>query len=314
MSKSTSIKKFLSSFLIFSIAFLLTVSAEEKPQQPSVKQLVPKLYNQLRVGKAEEKQEALETLLKLEKETSDAKDLCSIYELLIQYGTDKTVYAQKIFDSGVASVLQKTRAYNVMRDKVNYVSRFREYYLTETIDKKDMATMEQEEIRILEELLKLNPDNASFKNALGNAYVLLEDPKKAENYFATVLATHNDAPRKAQEASDAVLAKNGTTNQAANAYNTTFNRSKVRDLDLGDALLGLANVAILKNEIPKAVEYCRDLVSRDLNTRRAWDIDTTLQAKLVVQYLEGYKLDNTHLPIYTDAKVFPTPKRAEYSE
>ena len=201
-----------------------------------------------------------------------------------------------------------------MRDKVNYVSRFREYYLTETIDKKDMATMEQEEIRILEELLKLNPDNASFINALGNAYVLLEDPKKAENYFATVLATHNDAPRKAQEASDAVLAKNGTTNQAANAYNTTFNRSKVRDLDLGDALLGLANVAILKNEIPKAVEYCRDLVSRDLNTRRAWDIDTTLQAKLVVQYLEGYKLDNTHLPIYTDAKVFPTPKRAEYSE
>ncbi|NLB55543.1 MAG: hypothetical protein GX811_07225, partial [Lentisphaerae bacterium] len=192
MSKST---KIFSSFLILITAFLLVAGAEEKPQ-PSFQTVFTELTKKIRQSKGDEREEALQALLKLEKETESPDDLCSIYEIQMQYDKDKHVYAQKIIDSGGANDKQKTLAYTALVAKCDYSARFMGYYMSETIDKQDVASMEREEIRLREELVKLNSNSVGSLNNLGCANVEASNGDKAEKSFLKVLAIHEDACRK----------------------------------------------------------------------------------------------------------------------
>ncbi len=234
---------------------------------------------QIRAKDEAEKKRGLEALSALEKEAPTPQAKCALFSLQIQFGVDRAGYAKKLLAVPEANAQQKTQALGLLAGTCDFGSRFNGYYMNMKLGKKDLARMQKEELGYREELARLNPSNANIQNDLGYACV---------------------------EAGDAA--------KAAAAFERVTKLEKRTDLQLGDALLGLANAAILKGDTAGAVRYCQDLVGRNLKTDARYGTNPTRQAILAVQYLGGYKLDNTRLPFYTGAKAFPTPQQARYTE
>ncbi|NLB54796.1 MAG: hypothetical protein GX811_03360 [Lentisphaerae bacterium] len=223
--------------------------------------------------------EAYKELDELEKIAETPVQRCDIYLLQATHNPEKSHYAEKIIADPEATDKQKTSAYLLLIKNIDFGSRFSLYYMDEECDKKEIEAMAQKEIQYREEVAKLNPDHPGHLNALGDA-----------------------------------LIEAGQADRAIQAYTPVLDMQKVGDMELGNTLIGLANAYILKNDIPKAREYCQDLVDRKLKTASRYGIQTSQQASIALQYLGGYHLDRTHLPVYTGAKVFPTPKQAVYTE
>jgi len=188
-------------------------------------------------------------------------------------------YARKVSALSAADVRHKTEALSYLAGSTAYWARFMGYYMDLNLDKKDLARMQKEELVYREELAALNPTNADVRIDLGYSYI---------------------------EAGDAA--------KAAAAFDFVMKLGKTTEIQLGDALVGLANAAILKGDRPGAIRYCQDLVDRKLNTERRYGTNPSRQARLALQYLGGYRLDGTRLPFHTGAKAFPTPQQARYSD
>ena len=255
-------------------------AADAGTPPPTFKAKFDAIHKQIRSKEEADKKQGLEALRALEKEDGlTPPDVCALYGLQIQFGPDAEAYARKMLTVPEAPVPQKTQALGLLAARCDIGSRFNGYYMDMNLEKNDLARMQKEELGYREELVKLNPSNADLGNNLGYAYV-----------------------------------EAGQADKAAAAFNVVVKLEKINDLQLGDALLGLANAAILKGDKAGALRYCQDLVGRNLNTDSRYGTNPSRQAQLVLQYLGGYKLDNTKLPFDTGAKAFPTPQQARYSD
>ena len=185
----------------------------------------------------------------------------------------------KILAMPAAEVKQKTAALSALASSLDLAARFDGYYLSMKLGKKDLVRMQRNEMACCEELVKLNPRNADLRIQLGYVYIEAERADSAKEQFEAVLAME-----------------------------------KLSDLQQGDALLGLANAAILKGDKVGAVSFCQELLNRKLKTDRRYGTNPGQQAYLALQYLSGYKMDSTQLPFFTGGKVFPTPQQAQYKE
>ena len=264
-------------------AFVFTLQAADTNAALAVKARISAAEKQVREKNYGDAEKAL-LALEREKGLDDAAKSLVFRQLMVLYGAKsdaakRAAYARKIADLPGASVQHKTEALSALAAMCNFGSRFNGYYMELKLSKKDLERMEKEELGYRGELARLNPSNAAIHIALGTACI---------------------------EAGDA--------GGAASAFEAALTMGKLSDIQQGDALIGLANAALLKGDRAGAIKHCRDLVGRNLNPAQRYGTNPSAQAVLALQYLDGYKLDNTRLPFYTGSKAFPTPQQAKYTE
>lgn len=197
---------------------------------------------------------------------------------LVDDADKRAAYAKELLALPSADVPMKTEALKALVVLTDYGQQYVSYYL-KLRPKQEAEKLEQDNRLYREELVRLNPSNATYRNELGHLYVQSGAADKATGEFRAVL-----------------LLPGLTTEQQ------------------GDALTGLASAALLKGDQPAAIRYCEDLVGRNLNTAGRYKLDPVAQAKYLLQFAPGRELDSLKLPFYTGAKAFPTPQQANYSE
>ncbi|MBM4037794.1 MAG: hypothetical protein FJ290_04705 [Planctomycetes bacterium] len=143
----------------------------------------------------------------------------------------------------------------------------------------DVRAMERENRSCREELARLNPANAGLRIALGALYV-----------------------------------EAGEADKAIAEFNAALGLPKLSPFEQGDALTGLASAALLKGDRNAAIQHCKDLVARDLNTTARYRLNPVNEAKYALQFLNEPELDYLKLPYHTSARAFPTPQQATYTE
>jgi len=228
---------------------------------------------------------AEKALLALARERGlDDSAKCRIYrQLMLVYGAKSggakgTACARKILALPGAGTKQKTEVLREMAASTDYGSRFRAYYV-EPRPKSAVKRLAKDNLFYREELVRLEPGDAAGRIALGARYVEEGEADKAIAQFTAALEQPNLSP-----------------------------------FQQGDALTGLASGALLKGDRDAAAKYCRDLVARDLNTRRRYHLDPVNEAKYALQFLDEPDLDYLKLPFHTGAKAFPKPQHATYTE
>ncbi len=160
----------------------------------------------------------------------------------------------------------------------DFGARYEAYYL-HLRPESEVQAMERENRASREELVKLNPTNAALRIALGALYVEKGEADKAIAEFKAAL----DLP-------------------------------KLSPFEQGDALTGLASAALLKGDRDAAIQHCKELIARDLNTTARYRLNPVNEAKYALQFLAEPELDYLKLPYHTGAKAFPTPQQATYTE
>jgi hypothetical protein len=163
--------------------------------------------------------------------------------------------------------------------ETDYGAQYGGYYVYGNRNKEEVEKLKKENRACSEELVRLRPNNAVYPLALGNVYVREGEADKAAAEFKAALALPDLTPRQQ-----------------------------------GEALTGLAGVALLKGDRAGAIRACEDLVARNLNTNQRNQPDWTAEARYALQFLKGPELDYLKLPYYTGAKAFPTPQQAKYKE
>jgi len=173
---------------------------------------------------------------------------------------------------------QKTDALLAAAAATDFGARYEAYYLHLRPDA-DVRAMERDNRLCREELVRLDPGNAACRIALGALYVEAGEADKAIAEFKAAL----ELP-------------------------------KLSPFEQGDALTGLASAALLKGDRDAAIQHCKDLVARDLNTTARYRLNPVNEAKYALQFLAEPELDYLKLPYDTGAKAFPKPQQARYTE
>ena len=193
-------------------------------------------------------------------------------------GAKKTTYAKRVLALAGADAKQKTEALVYLADASSHGARFGARYV-DLRPEKEIRRLAEDHPGYCKGLVDLNPENASFRIALGSAYLETGEADKALAEFKVALDLPNLSP-----------------------------------FQQGDALTGLASAALLRDGRDAAVQYCKDLVARDLNTTRRYSLNPVNEAKYALQYLKEPELDTLRLPFHTGAKAFPKPQQANYTE
>jgi len=153
-------------------------------------------------------------------------------------------------------------------------------YYQELRPKAEVEKMKKDHQAYSAELVKLNPSNAVYRIALGNLYI-----------------------------------QNGAANKAASEFKTALALPGLSPMQQGDALTGLANVALLKGDRTTAIQYCEDLVARHLALKPGRGCRNPIgEAQHALLFMNGPELDHLKLPFDTGAKAFPTPQQAKYQD
>jgi len=160
----------------------------------------------------------------------------------------------------------------------DFGAQYNAYYL-ELKPQSEVEKLKKDNQFYHEELVKLNPSNATYRIALGDLYV-----------------------------------QNSAADKAAIEFNNALALPDLSPMEQGNALTGLANAALLKGDRAGAIKYCEDLVARKLKTSVRGNRDPSGEAYYALQFMKGPELDALKLPFYTGAKAFPTPQQAKYSE
>lgn len=177
-----------------------------------------------------------------------------------------------------AGALQRTEALAALADATDFGTRYEARYL-QMRSEEELRQAERDNRLYREELARLKADDADSRIALGNVYLQAGEADKAAAEFQAVLK----------------LPKPSAFQQ-------------------GDALTGLASASLLKGDREGAVRWCKDLASRNLRTTARHRLDPVNEAKYALQFLDRPETDYLKLPYYTDAKAFPTPQQAAYSD
>ena len=127
---------------------------------------------------------------------------------------------------------------------------------------------------------------------------LVIDPTNAWNHLQLGYAEiQNDNPDKAIPEFRAALKNNFPPEHIENVY------------------LGLADAYFLKNDRQTAIQYLEELQTLGLTKIRSrHSTDTAGLARWALTLLKGTDYDALKLPVYSDAKAFPTPQEANYTE
>ena len=186
---------------------------------------------------------------------------------------------------------QKVYATSQLLDKVSYGTRWREYYMNTDNPLTDARwqEMEAEELRLVDKLVEMVPNDANALIRAGEAYYIQGKAEKAETYN-----------RQAYE-----LSSTGAMTRAA-------------------ALIGLANAAILKNDKSAALKRCEEILASPYpppNKGAAGDkygshvfwASPMAQAQLLVPLLKGGEFDGYQLPWHTGCEVYPTARESDYT-
>lgn len=192
----------------------------------------------------------------------------------------RTEYAKKMLALTEAGAGARAEALSHLAEANNFESRYWAYYVSDSPkSREEVDAMEKDHRFALEEIVKLNSSNADCRIALGNQYLLDKAADKAAGEFNRALGQANLSPRQ----------------QA-------------------DALIGLANAAILKNDRPSALRHCKELSGRKLVLSSKRNMTNPIQeAQYFITYVDQ-DLDFLKLPCCTRAKAFPTPQQAVYSK
>ena len=192
--------------------------------------------------------------------------------------------ARKLLALAGDDIKLKTEALDHIARANSFNQRYATYYIDTGIapalrSKEAVAQMEKDHRAALEDLVKLNPDNAGYRLSLGSQYLLDKAADKAAAAFRSGLEIKGISPRQQSE-----------------------------------CLLGLANAAQLKGDRAAAIGYCKDLVGRNLSLPQQRNMTRpTDEAKFFLAYAES-DLDFLKLPVYTGAKAFPPAQQAAYRE
>jgi len=173
---------------------------------------------------------------------------------------------------------QKREALLAQAAATDFGARYEARYLNMR-QESDLRTMERENRRCREELVRLNPGDAAARIALGTLYV-----------------------------------ERGEADKAIAQFKAALELPKLSPFQQGHALTGLASAALLKGDRAAAIHHSRDLVARNLNTTARYRLNPVNEAKYALQWLTGSSLDYLKLPYHTGAKAFPTPQQATYTE
>jgi len=148
----------------------------------------------------------------------------------------------------------------------------------------ELEKMRVDYLNLLQEILTLDPNRLATHNDLGEAYLCEGHADLAIPHFEAVLKVQ-----------------------------------KLTEAEKGNALIGLADAALLKNDKAAAVRYLKELVACGYkpDNNRQNGPNPTMQAQQALYYLDGDgspKIDDFKLPFYTGAKVFPTAQEAVYKD
>ena len=235
--------------------------------------------------KAKNYDEAEKGLLALVKERADNESaLFQVYRKMMDLcavngkgGGEE--WAKKCLALTKISAPQRVELLSSLAWGVDFPSRYYAYQIN-LLPEDLVKSMEEKQLAYMEEMVRLMPSNGGFRVALGNVYLEKNKADKAGTEFSRALELANLSP-----------------------------------MQEGEARIGLASVAILKNDRAGAVKICQELLDRKLKTSGRGSIDPTGQAGYALRFLgDKLTLDGMKLPWYTGAKVFPVAQQAKYTE
>ena len=268
---------------------LLTAGANWAAAQNAAPGAAPNIEQRLRTAEQELRKRdydaAEKSLLALEKDQqANGAMKAHIYcRLMDVYGAKKnkareTAYARKVLALPEAGTREKASALGCLAGASGFAARYTARYV-QLRPEAEIERLSKEHIGYCQALLELEPTNVSYHLALARAWLERGEAEKAGAEFEAALA-----------------------------------QPKLDPFQQGDALTGLASVALLKGDRAAAVRYCQDLIARNLETRRRYRADPVNEAKYAVQFLQEPELDYLKLPFDTGAKPFPRPQQATYTD
>ena len=267
---------------MFAISWQAAPAGALTPDAPGVEARLSAAAKQIR---AKQFAEAEQTLLALGKEGSlDDPTRARVYLQLMQLygatadGAKRMAAAKDALALRGADDKQRTEALLALAGATDFGARYEARYLN-VRPESEVRTMERENRPCREELVRLNPGNAACRIALGALYV-----------------------------------EAGEADKAIAEFRAALEQPKLSPFEQGDALTGLASAALLKGDRDAAIQHCRDLVARDLNTTARYRLNPVNEAKYALQFLKGPELDYLKLPYHTGARAFPKPQQATYTE
>ncbi len=178
----------------------------------------------------------------------------------------------------VLSLKERIKGLEKAVSDTDFGNQYHDYYLG-LKPKEDIEKQKKDNLSFAEELVQLSPTNVAYRISLGNVYL-----------------------------------QNGVADKATLEFKHALALPVLTPMQQGEALVGLANAALIKGDRAAAIQYCEELVGRNLNTSGRGSKDPVGQAKFAIQFMKTQELDSLKLPFYTGAKAFPTPQQAKYSE
>ncbi|NLB56176.1 MAG: hypothetical protein GX811_10515, partial [Lentisphaerae bacterium] len=184
------------------------------------------------------------------------------------------------------------------------------------LDNPDAST----EIKI--EVVEMMVDKSDFGSQY---YIWIHDLRPKEeldllkkNYPIALKAAAEINPAKALDhliMLSKVYVEQGDIQKAESLLNELNSVEPVTDAQKAQIEQGHIQVAILKNDMPKAVQLCRELASRPYNLPYAHRHRSN-PVEEAQYFLSVYEPDfnELNLPVYTDAKAFPVPQKVSYSD
>ena len=271
------------------LAGLLAVSLQAAENDANPPKAAPSLDARIRAAEKQLREKnhdaAEKALLALEREQGlDDLAKCRVYsQLMAVYGAKrdaarKSTYAKKVLALPGAGAKQKAEALAHLAQASSFGARFAARYV-ELRPEDEIRQLAADHLAYCKELVELNPENASYRIALGALYVERGEADKAIAQFGAALEQPNLSP-----------------------------------FQQGDALTGLASAALLKEDRDAAIEYCKDLAARGLKTTRRYWLNPVNEAKYALQFLKEPDLDYLRLPFHTGARAFPKPQQATYTD
>jgi len=83
---------------------------------------------------------------------------------------------------------------------------------------------------------------------------------------------------------------------------------------LANAMYGKAECLYGLGRKAEALKQLKELVARKITRFARGEFNATAQAQTAIRFLEGMNQDERGLPVWSDAKAFPEPQKAEYTE